>query len=68
MSYTLYSECDEIEAMYYQLVCKGQTPLLPLDSLEDEAKMTGGYVVPPKVSEKLPRYRAMKEKCKATEG
>ena len=40
-TYTLYSECSEIEAMHYKLVCKGQTPLLPLDSLEDEAKMTG---------------------------
>lgn len=48
--YTIYGGCDWIKMHYYEYVSRSQTPLLPLKSLDEEAKITPNYVIPANIT------------------
>lgn len=58
--------CFYEEVTYYEYVARKQTPLLPLNSLDDEARSTPNYVLPPNIKDSLQRSEKSYRLCRAS--
>ena len=63
--YRINTKCFYPEINYYRFVAKGQTPLLPLSSLDEEARITPDYTAPYAMAEGLESTKKLYEECKA---
>ena len=47
------TKCFYEEVLYYEYVSRQQTPLIALNSLSDEVKITSEYVIPSNITERF---------------